>query len=537
MAKFLYGAAVQGIQNFIFQTGKLQEIVGASELVEQICTIKFAELLYPEIAVEKYFKKRCDALKQALNADENAIINAAGNIKYVFTDKTKCEEVVRIFPKIISKFAPGITLSQAVIKLEDNEDFANKVDELEEALKAQRNRPMRSATLGLMAIERSRQTGLPAVEIVKDEHRDAGTKAKYGVSKEARKELCVKAFGVEIRDREFPYDIEDITDKNSWIAIIHADGNGLGQIVQRVGKNKKKFREFSQNLDKATTNAAQRAFGEVLPQISKCSVLPIRPIVLGGDDLTIICRGDIALPFAKAFLNYFEVETATGLREQIKDAFDSKETGGLTACAGIAYIKASFPFSFGYELAEQLCSAAKKDAKYSEEIKKGERLPQSCLMFHKVQDSFVEEYKQLAERELQPKENISFQFGPYYLEPQTRSDAYNEKVERISIDDLIRNTKKLDSKEGNAVKSHLRQWMTLMHYDPEKAKPRLDRLLSNLKSQNKSLFDVVNGLTKPRKEKRKINGEEKEIDYYPIYDILAIHTINTQTTKKEDKED
>lgn len=32
MGKFLYGAAVQGIQNFIFQTNSLKEIIGASML-------------------------------------------------------------------------------------------------------------------------------------------------------------------------------------------------------------------------------------------------------------------------------------------------------------------------------------------------------------------------------------------------------------------------------------------------------------------------------------------------------------------------
>lgn len=529
MEKFLYGAAVQGIQNFIFQTDKLQEIVGASELVEQICKDKFAELLGKSV--------------EDLEIDENAILNAAGNIKYVFKERADCEKVVRRFPKEISKFAPGITISQAVVILQNDyeEEFSKKIDDLENALKAQRNKPMRSSTLGLMAIERSHQTGLPAigirVEQGKEIFTDAATKAKLSVSKNARNNLCIKAFGTKVRGKEFPFDIEDITDKNSWIAIIHADGNGLGQLVQKVGTNKELFKTFSKELDNATKAATQQAYEGISNNIEDCKRKPLRPIVLGGDDLTIICRADLALPFTEAFLKHFEQETKTRLRKQIDKAFGNKEQGGLTACAGIAYIKASFPFSFGYELAEQLCTAAKNDAKYSDEIKRGEKLPQSCVMFHKVQDSFVENYTQIAERELKPKDNISFQFGPYYLEPQHLNNKNNDSVERESIKNLIDHANKLESKEGNAVKSHLRQWMTLMHDDTEKAKPHLDRLLSNLSSRDKNLHKLVEGWTAPRKEKRTVNGEIKDIDFYPIYDILAIHTINTQTTKIEDNKE
>ena len=82
----------------------------------------------------------------------------------------------------------------------------------------------------------------------------------------------------------------------------------------------------------------------------------------------------------------------------------------LTACAGIAYVKSSFPFYYGYSLAESLCSYAKTDAK--SELNEGE-LPASCIMFHKVQDSFVDTYKEIVQRELKPQENITFSFGPY----------------------------------------------------------------------------------------------------------------------------
>jgi hypothetical protein len=32
--KYLYGASAQAIQNFIFNTSKLKEIIGASEIIE-----------------------------------------------------------------------------------------------------------------------------------------------------------------------------------------------------------------------------------------------------------------------------------------------------------------------------------------------------------------------------------------------------------------------------------------------------------------------------------------------------------------------
>ena len=77
MNQYLYGAAVQGIQSFIFQTNTLREIVGASELVEEICTKMFAEQL--------------GISKTNLDNDGNAIINAAGNIKYIFNNEDKCK--------------------------------------------------------------------------------------------------------------------------------------------------------------------------------------------------------------------------------------------------------------------------------------------------------------------------------------------------------------------------------------------------------------------------------------------------------------
>ncbi|MGM9745887.1 MAG: Cas10/Cmr2 second palm domain-containing protein [Paludibacteraceae bacterium] len=512
MSEYLYGAAVQGIQDFIFQTNKLKEIVGASELVEEICTKKFYELLSGQKDVD------LETASLELRNDDNCILHAAGNIKYIFDTKKECEKVVRVFPKVISEFAPGVTVSQAVVAMEGKyAEFKDAVNELEKRLRIQRNKPMRSLTLGLMAIERSRQTGLPVVLQKENEHYDTGTCAKLfedvdGKRKRTTKTLCKKAFNLpKISDEQIAYDIEDITKDNDWIAIIHADGNGLGQVVQAIGTNAKQFKKFSASLDKATKDAAVEAYNSIKGKFDENKFIPIRPIVLGGDDFTVICRADIALDYVTEFIKQFENKTCF-----VKE-FDKLSFNKLTACAGIAYIKSSFPFYYGYELAETLCSLAKKDAKDKQEIKEGKELPKSCLMFHKVQDSFTEDWEVIAKRELSPQENISFQYGPYYI---------NEaKGDRWSVEDLKKNVNKLDSKEGNAVKSHLRQWMSLLHDNPGMAKQKLFRLKSM--TTNKELLDLI----------KEVTFEYKKEEPYksPVYDILAIHTINTQKTK-EDKE-
>lgn len=518
--KYLYGAAVQGIQNFIFQTNKLREIVGASELVENICTTVFKDL------VDNYTE---------YNNDFGCILHAAGNIKYLFSDENECKRIVRIFPKEISQYAPGITVSQAVVKMVGEfSDFDKAVNELEKKLRAQRNKPIRSLTTGLMAIERSRQTGLPVVFIKEENrfgsktelHADAGTRSKLYEDPSGKRilttrRLCEKAFGNNFNDKQIAYNIEEVTGKNDWVAVIHADGNGLGQIVQKVGRDPNKFREFSENLDKATVEAANTAYKELVDNnsivLNEESVIPIRPIVLGGDDLTVICRADIAVDYVTRFIKNFEEKTKQYLSNIIttNKVFEEGDIRDrLTACAGIAYIKSSYPFYYGYNLAESLCSLAKKDAKTN--IEQGKELPMSCIMMHKVEDSFTEDWGSIVKRELTPQENISLVYGPYYI---------NEKENRWTVDNLMRKVNLLKSKEGNAVKSHLRNWLSLLHTNKEQAHQKKLRILSLLR-KGEPLYELVKEIT--------VGDHRGESVVYPVYDMLVQHTINTQETKKED---
>jgi hypothetical protein len=509
---WLYGAAVQGIQGFIYQTNELKDIIGASELVEEICTLEFAKALGKDYS--------------ALAEDDSAIVLAAGNIKYNFKNEEVCKKVVRNFPMQIMQKAPGITISQAVVKWGDNtdyKDFPSAVNELESRLRTQRNKPARSLSIGATGILRSRKTGLPAVEVEGDEYWDLATQKKRAVVDKEKPDskLAEKMFGFLInKDKnenkkiKVLKELSDLKVDNSWLAIIHIDGNGLGQIVQRIGSEPGRLKKFSRDLDDKTTQAAVEAVSDTMgDKFSGDNVIPLRPIVLSGDDLTVICRADLALTFATHFIRHFE-EATKGIVPE--DVFEGGERY-LTACGGIAFIKNAYPFYYGYNLAEALCSWAKKDSK-GRENNNPNRLPASCLMFHKVQSSFVEDFNEIKAKELTAKNNYSFCYGPYYLDKKNPEVIGNPETVRWSLEYLMEQVAKLDAtEESRAVKNHLREWLTLLINNPGGAQQYMNRMKSITTSEWKDFLD------------QKIERKEGGVIYTPVYDLLSLISVKPKS--------
>jgi hypothetical protein len=491
---YLYGASVQGIQNFIFQTNELRSIAGASELVEQICSKLF----------------------NAFNPDPTKgtlIVHAAGNIKCEFYEREDCAKVVREFPKKVLESVPGVTISQAVVKITDHNSFPEVLDDLECKLHTQRNKPMKNLTLGLTGILRSRTTGLPVTTIKKVNgdflYLDEGTYKKWKHSNADDPEnitldLCKKSFNIEnLNYRSIAFDLSDLTKDNDWIAIIHADGNNLGKTVSRYNNTPQELHRFSENMNNATKNSAQQTYKAIIQneQYKLGRKIPFRPVVLGGDDMTMICRGDLAMEYTRLYLKYFEEETNKLIGEK------------LTACAGIAYIKSSYPFYYGYKLAEELCEKAKDDSKSID------KSAPSCLMFHKVQSSFIEKYDSIVAKELTPQPDCSFKFGPYYLNPI--------KDNRWTIDKLQNCVQQLqgspsENSTNNAVKSDIRKWMSILTDNKEAAEQMKKRVESISGKTEKELFEQ---LTTPR------NTDSSKISYYPAYDVLSLFTVENQKTK------
>lgn len=489
MEKYLYGASIQGIQSFIFKTSKLKEIVGASEIIENLCT--------------RFFRKILDRRYN----ENNSIVEAAGNIKYIFDNKEDAEFLVARFPREVMKYAPGITISQAIQKI-DNHVTYNDMIKLEDKLKAQRNKQIRPLDLGLLITERSRRTGEVGSEY-KKEVLDKASAIKAKQNEIATYKLVGRILGQSIQKENIFFDLAELKSKennHSFIAIIHADGNGLGKLIQQLGQQLEKlfpeevaegYRQFSKVISIASENAVKDALLKVQESHPN---FKFRPIILGGDDLTIICEAQGSIDFTHHFLQAFEENTKSQIKERLGKY--NLPTTHLTACAGIVYAKANYPFHYSIALAESLCAEAKKVAKSMPET-------ESCYLFHKIQSSFVGSFNEIKKRELTAINNngnkIELSFGPYFINSDT------QMLNKAQSAELIDNLNKFITEDVPL--SQLRKWISELYNDFNAADDLMERIIKVLNDKKKKTsYGTI----------RLENLKTESLSCTPVYDLLLL---------------
>lgn len=117
-------------------------------------------------------------------------------------------------------------------------------------------------------------------------------------------------------------------------------------------------REVKEQTEKAFTNLLDtitKEYSEYEEFLDlKNNYLPIRPLILGGDDVTFVCPAKMAITYAKRFMDFMNQDLG------ILTVGGSKQ---ISSCAGVAILPTAYPFFRGYQLAEQLCDAAKAESR------------------------------------------------------------------------------------------------------------------------------------------------------------------------------
>ena len=424
----------KGIQPFMLGSDKLKDMLGATEIISALPegminrTIEFLGL-----------KDVCFPISQA-----------AGSARVLFrTQETACK-LAHVWRMVCAHAAPGMEAVQTVQVITDG-NYLAAVNKAEQDLVRQRNQPLANLPEVMPPMLRCARTGHVAVEKLVDnlgekEDLDAATVAKRRARRKRQDSKDDDKFpaiygrfglqGTGDNSNRVPKMMEDIAGKDyAFVAVLHADGNGMGKMFIRLERELKKLAalsapHFHQALSKGIIEvgeqAAQAGVGSIRTQLERAAghqgCWPLLPVVLAGDDLTVVLRADLAVPFVKTFLHTFECKSRELFLRLLGDerfapfAPVLRDALGpcLTAGAGIAFVKARYPFALAYQLTESLAGFAKREAK---KHLRGDGLPPSTLAFHKVTGAVVREsFDELREGELKgPTTRLLMSQAPYIV--------------------------------------------------------------------------------------------------------------------------
>lgn len=373
-----------GIQSYIFGSNRLRENVGASHLV-YLATQGWV-LQEPNTFLPTPHNVRDGSITPSITIERplpegevaaEVVHAGGGNLSVVF----RTESAARTFSHVLSErlltTAPGLDAVLVIEPFSWESSLAAAMERAHHQLASKKaSREWSHPLLGLGVTASCRSTGLaanyleaePGVDGSPDVPISAETKAKWEQNTAAKRRLehsldILSGSGLEIPD-QFEH-LGRSRGEFSYIGVIHADGNGVGKAAQALtrrylnhsGDDNRLYiqalRDFSQRIDHAGLVALNECVGAVARwRYDKDNrYIPIRPIVFGGDDVTLVCDGRVALQAAQVYLEAFH-------RQMIPNA--DGNLAPAVAAAGIAIVKSNYPFARAYALSEQLCKNAKQ---------------------------------------------------------------------------------------------------------------------------------------------------------------------------------
>lgn len=423
-----------GIQSYIFSSNRLRENIGASYLVDQATGNWVCEQLQ-QMDIEAYIPDLNSDSDGALlprihveeNIDAELVYAGGGNTVLLFKDLEIARSFVRGLSRRILEEAPGLTITAAHREFDWAEDaLQDKLNVLINLdLSEKKNqRQFSSPLLGLSVTADCNSTRLVAVGNSNDfvAPADEG-QTGYPVSREvARKIEASRSANDDLdgifwkipRHRAFPFQFDELgrtKDESSYIAVVHADGNGMGDRIKQYCASYESNEDFVKairGLSKNINDAGKAALGKVLEKVKQfidegmfpeSPYFPFRPLVYGGDDVTFVCDGRLGLVLAAEYLKAFEAQEAVDKR-------------GFTACAGIAIVKTHYPFARAYDLSEALCAKAKSFVR--ERTTDGKSF--SAMDWHIANTGLMGSIDDIREREYQV-ESGALSLRPIRLQP------------------------------------------------------------------------------------------------------------------------
>lgn len=518
--KNAYLFETRGIQRFLFATGKLKDMLEGSELIDYICADN--GLL--------------DETLERLNlTDKVTSPRKAGGVFYlVFDELADANRFQSTWRLLMSQWIPSV---EQVDVVSPGSSAKEAINNGIKKLAQQRNLISIALPNASPITERSPRTGQAVVTRETYGRRgveslDLSTSILRSFQRPAKSQSLTDRFLYGFSERQeyddesqkvyFPNNFESDAKaskkfplgRRKLVGLIHADGNGLGEILRLLNEACQDasdevyidlYRTFSEGITRATIEATnQAAHATLVPNITDNNVIPARPLVLGGDDLSVIVKADIAIDFTRAFLQAFK-QTSQAELVQLKQKFidngltasANKLPAYLTACAGIVYMKSSQPFYQAYEVAEGLCKQAKMFSRNYKQSVAGSETPiiPSSLAFYKIGDSLIEEVDMMVENSM----TVSTDHASYHLSAAAYMVDEIQQIEDQQVASLHQLEELNDLLVNSAINPRaLREIATLMYLNIDQAQHVFKRWVQYSKRSDEQLKNV------PRAEQREV---------------------------------
>lgn len=339
MSDYLVLVDIAAKQEYIFSSNKLKDMVGASEIIARATDVEI-------------IKENC----KDFDFDKSKIkdgFSGGGNAYLFFDELETAKEFIKKYSFHLLENYPS--LAPYLVPYKMSGDYQKDIAGAKAELDKIRNSfyPLtHSLNIGFERLCSSSNIG------VNDE-------GKISKATDIKRKMVEKSkrFNkyLEGKGYEFSSELDDIyIHNNAFISVVHCDINALGEKVKKLD-SKEKSKEFSKHIDEIMQEAFEKMIDKLIElikskpvfaggieyKLKKANVLPIRPIILNGDDFTFVSEGRLGVWVSKTFIKELEKASTKYFNE------------GLCASAGIAICKAKTPFSRAYQLSEELASKAK----------------------------------------------------------------------------------------------------------------------------------------------------------------------------------
>lgn len=460
----------RSIQRYVFGCNELKTNTGASYIVDNIFNELMCEHILPEFSTKIDVNWRDHTEVQMLSNPEleyEVVYIGGGNMLLLVRagENTEenlsiCREIVKRWSKELLLFAPGLKTGAAVGVLDiSNEGFKESLDSLYKQLKRNQNLILPNVDLPYTGLTKECDVSgktADTYDYITGEKRMVAAEAaakinayRYAVGKNKEQ------YNTTMEQFEFCSDISKLgyKDGESYICVIHIDGNNMGvkfSCCESIDERKQLSMKVAGIVDVAFKKLLEKIVSEydsyesfldlsVLKNNGK-RVLPIRPIIIGGDDITFVCPGRLGLEYAKYFVEEAGKQILLTDEQHVrmeKTLDDGKKLSkSLSCCAGVAIVPAKYPFFRAYELAEQLCSAAKKYSRQNDD---------SWLDFAILHGEMTSVLEQLRKQQYVNLMGKKLHFGPYKVGSSADFILSIEKL--LELSDML-NAEKANQSDG-----------------------------------------------------------------------------------------